>query len=318
MAFDEPCDGIGGAVRIRLRLAIGEYGSAATGKIRGGEARRKRQRRHGLALERGELLVDALGGLIVGALPTDRNQEGQLPECLCECLFGVEQQREMFGRGAAGVGHVHMRIGAIGDQRIGVFDHFGRHVGMKIETDDQRQVLADDPAHTRKNLAFAIVEMLGHHRAMQVEIDGVELARGGDAVGDDLRDALEGVFRHMRRRRRAAGHGRHQIPALRFGRFDEAGEADIDAAHDLQHVGAEGHRRPAAAMHERLVGRLGGSERIGFVQEAADGNAGHDAYSTQSGDGCQSGEAAVSPNATGRKFAKSHPRPGAASSSARV
>ena len=34
-----------------------------------------------------------------------------------------QQQREMLGGGAAGVGHVDMRIGAIGDQRVGMLDH---------------------------------------------------------------------------------------------------------------------------------------------------------------------------------------------------
>ncbi len=64
-----------------------------------------------------------LVGLVVGALPADQDQERQLPERLCEALFALQQQREMVGGGAAGVGHVDMRIGAVGDQRIGVLDH---------------------------------------------------------------------------------------------------------------------------------------------------------------------------------------------------
>ena len=73
-----------------------------------------------------------------------------------------------------GFGHVDMRIGAIGDQRVGMLDHLGRDIGVQVEADDQWQVLADHPAHASQNFAFAVVEMFGHHRAMQVEIDRVE------------------------------------------------------------------------------------------------------------------------------------------------
>ena len=73
----------------------------------------------------------------------------------------------------------------------------------------------------------------------------------------------------------AAGDRRHQLPAVGFGRLDEAGEPDIDVAHDLEHVGALRHRRPAAAMHEIGIGRLGRREGVGLVQEAANGDAGH-------------------------------------------
>ena len=97
----------------------------------------------------------------------------------------------MFGGGAAGVGHVDMRIGAIGDQRVGMLDHFRRDIGVQVEADHQRQVLADHLAHAREDFAFAVVEMLGDHRAVQIEIDGVERAGGCDAVDHHLDDALD-------------------------------------------------------------------------------------------------------------------------------
>ena len=79
----------------------------------------------------------------------------------------------------------------------------------------------------------------------------------------------------MRRGAGAAGDGRHQFPAIGFRRLDKAGEADIDVAHHLEHVGAMRHRRPAAAMHEIGIGRLGRREGVGLVQEAANGDTGH-------------------------------------------
>ncbi len=80
----------------------------------------------------------------------------------------------MFCSSAAGIGHVDMRVGAIGNQRIGMFDHFGRHIGVQVEADDQRQIRADHFAHAGENFAFAIVEVLGHHRAVQIEINRVQ------------------------------------------------------------------------------------------------------------------------------------------------
>ena len=187
----------------------------------------------------------------------------------------------MFCGGPAGVGHVDMGIGAVGDQRVGMLDHFRRHIGVQVEADDQRQFLADHLAHAAQNFAFAVVEMLGHHRAVQVEIDRIERAGIGDAVDHHLDDALERIPGDMGRGTGAAGDRRHQLPAIGFGGFDKAGEADIDLAHHLEDVGAVRHRRPAAAMDEIGIGRLRRREGIGLVQEAADGDTGHQEVSVE-------------------------------------
>src|SRR6187200_3252811 len=75
--------------------------------------------------------------------------------------------------GAPRVGHIDVGIGAVGDQRIGMFDHFRRDIGVEIEARHQRQILADHLAYAGEDFAFAVVEMLGDHRAMQVEIDAI-------------------------------------------------------------------------------------------------------------------------------------------------
>ena len=97
VADDDVHDGIGRGVGMRLGHAVGEHARSAIREIGGRKPRRKRQRRHRVVLQRRELLVDALGRLVVGALPADRNQERQLPERLGEFLPGAEQQRQMFG-----------------------------------------------------------------------------------------------------------------------------------------------------------------------------------------------------------------------------
>ncbi len=214
MAGDDGRDLVCRGVGIGLCPAIGKYGRTAIGEIRRRKTRRKRQRRHRVALQRRELLVNALGRLIVGALPADRNQERQLPERLCEFLLGAQQQREMSCGGAAGVSHIDVRIGAIGDQRVGMLDHFRCHIGMQVEADHERQVVADHLADTRDNFAFAVVEMLGHHRPVQIEINAIDRAGVPDAVDDDLGDALIRILGDVCRRARGTPDGRHQLPAL--------------------------------------------------------------------------------------------------------
>ena len=109
-----------------------------------------------------------------------------------------------------------------------MFHHLRRDVGVQVEARDQRNVVANDAAHARQDLAFAVVEMLGDHGAMQVEIDGIERAGGGDAVDHDRHDALKGVPGDMRRRACAAGNRRNEFPAVGFGTVHEAGKPDID------------------------------------------------------------------------------------------
>ncbi len=181
----------------------------------------------------------------------------------------------MFGAGAAGVGHVDMGIGAIGDQRVGMLDHFRRDVGMQVEADHQRNIVADHLSHAGEDFAFAVVVMLGHHRAVQVEIDRIELACRCKAVDHRLGDALEGVLGDMRTGRRRRKDRRDEVPTLGLGRLDETSEPHIDAPHVFQHAVAQLHARKPAAMDKGIIGRLGRRKRVGFVQEAADGDAGH-------------------------------------------
>ncbi len=279
MADDQIGDRIGGGIGIALRAAIGEHARPAIDEIGGGKARCKGQRRDSVALERGELRVDALGGLVVGALPADRDQERQLSERFRKPLPGFEQQREMARRGAAGRGHVDMRIGAVGDERICVVHHRGRHVGVQVEADDERQIGSDQLAHAGENFTFAVVEMFGDHGAVQVEIDSIEPTGAGDAVHHHLDDALEGILGDMRRGARAAGNRRHHLPAIGLRLRDKTCKSGIHVAHRLQNGGTLRHPGPAAAMHEVGIGGLGRREGVGLVQERANGDTGHQGVS---------------------------------------
>ena len=64
--------------------------------------------------------------------------------------------------------------------------------------------VADQRPDAPQQFPFPVLEMLGHRRAMQVEIDAVEMAGGRDILQQHRRDALEGVLGDMRRRGRRA------------------------------------------------------------------------------------------------------------------
>ena len=81
---------------------------------------------------------------------------------------------EMNGGSAARIRHVHMRIGAIGDEEIGHLDHSRRDIAVEIEARDEGNAGTENRSHPRQKLALAVVEMLGHHRPMEIEIDRVD------------------------------------------------------------------------------------------------------------------------------------------------
>ncbi|OIQ71875.1 hypothetical protein GALL_465060 [mine drainage metagenome] len=275
MTFDQSGKLVRRGIGIGLRLAIGEHARSAVIKIGRRKSRAERQRRHRLALQRRQFLVDAFGRLIAGALPADRNQERQLPERLCQFSLCALQQRDVARRGAASVGHIDMGIGAVGNERICILNHLGRDVGMQVEADHQRQVVSNHLAHAPQDFTFAVVEMLGHHGAVQIQIHSIDPAGILDAVHHHPGDTLIGVFRHMGRGTGGAEDCRHQFPASGFRLIDKAGQPDIDVAHGLEHVGPLRHRRPATAMHEIGIGSLRRRKGVGLVQEAANGDTGH-------------------------------------------
>ena len=88
--------------------------------------------------------------------------------------------------------HVGVGIGPVGDQRVRRGDHVRGDVGVKVEAGDEGN-RADGFADAREQRALAVFEMFADHRAMEIEIQGVEGARGGDVVEQHRDDALEGV-----------------------------------------------------------------------------------------------------------------------------
>ena len=148
-----------------------------------------------------------------------------------------------------------------------------RHVGVQVEARDDRHLRPDDAAHARENLAFAVVEMLGHHRAVQVEVDAVDgrpPARGARVISPTMRSNASLVTC-------AEGDAApHASPGVRWParvqRVERAGGRNVGAVEARRDRVAERQRRPAAALLERVIVRLRRREGVGLVLESADGN----------------------------------------------
>ncbi len=118
-------------------------------------------------------------------------------------------------------------------------DHRRRDVRVKVEARDERYVAADRGADAGEDFALAVIEMLGDHRAVKIEIDGIEGARGGNVFQHHRHDALEGVFRDMGRRRRRTPDERHERMRAGGG-VEETGDGHVHAG--------EGGDKPLAPL----------------------------------------------------------------------
>jgi hypothetical protein len=146
---------------------------------------------------------------------------------------------------------------------------------MQVEARHHRNVCTDCCAHATEDLAFAIVVLFGHHRAVQIEVDAVH--RPGRLKARDYlaHDSLEGIARDVRRRARRRPRRADQPMTERAQRFDRALRGDVGALHRGEDRVAELHAGPAAARLERRVIGKRRRESVGLVLEAADRNACH-------------------------------------------
>ena len=127
----------------------------------------------------------------------------------------------------------------------------------------------------RQQLAFAVVEMLGDHGAVQVEIHAVDWAERGEAREHVADDALEGIARDVRRGGRGAPHQPGGAMSERVQGADRARGRDVRARQPWRDLVARDERRPAASVLKRRVARLRRCEGVGFVLESTDGDQTH-------------------------------------------
>ena len=91
-----------------------------------------------------------------------------------------------------------MRIGLVGDKAVGQFDHFRRDVGVQVQTGHQRPLRPNQRPHAAQNLPFTILIAFGHHGAMQIQVNRLQVVQTFlQSRQNNAGDAFEGVIRHL-------------------------------------------------------------------------------------------------------------------------
>ena len=121
-----------------------------------------------------------------------------------------------------------MRVGAVAGDDRRVVDDRVVEVGVHVERHGDRRV-GIDRADAAQEFALAVLEALGHHRAVQVEHDAVETALS-DGVADDAGDVLEGGILDRAARRRAGGDRQDHLRPFALGEIEIGAEPRAGAA----------------------------------------------------------------------------------------
>jgi len=146
---------------------------------------------------------------------------------------------------------------------------------MEIEARDHRHVRAHRLPHPPQQLPVRIVEVLGDHGAVQVEVDGVEAAAAAEILEQHRRNPLERIARHRAGRLGGTPAERQQLVVQAARLVDETGHRQVDAADRVEERGAAGQAGPGIGRLEVGIRRRHLRERVRLVLDAAHRDPGH-------------------------------------------
>ena len=239
--------------------------------VRESESGRVGKDAHVASLQGLESPDDRSGRLGLRALGGDRRKKRDLAVRLETGPAPLQELKQVPRRPLPGHRPVDVRIGPIGDERIRESHHRIRDVGVIVEAGDDRHVGSDRRAHPPQQLALAILDVLGDHGAVKVEVNGVERFGCLEVVDQPSGDRLEGAPGDVAAwHRRAEQHGHQLVPAV-ASRFGKPGQRNVEAGNGVEHSRTpdEWRERPAALQEILKVG-LDRGEGVGFVLESSD------------------------------------------------
>jgi hypothetical protein len=254
--------------------AAGVHGGPAVRHVGGGKSGRQAHREQRQTFDSRDLVHQRLQGLDERGLGRERDQVVHLLE-LAHHRWTPQQVVEHARGPRATVGHVHVRVGAVGDQCRRLPCHLLRHVRVEVEAGDHGYPGADHRADPPQQFTVGIVDVPGHHGAVQVEIDGVDGALRAQVLEQQRRDALVGIAGDAPGRLRRTPAERQQFMVQRTRFLHEAGGGQVDAGHGLEHGRAARESRPRVRRLEIRVCRGNRRKRVRLVLEAADRDARH-------------------------------------------
>ncbi len=174
--------GFGGPLCGALRAAVGHHRGTRLGDVGEWESAGQPERRDLAVDQLGEAPVQPAGRLVQGAAPIERNEEIGTPQGLVPTGSAGDQCVQVVRSARSGQSHIHMRIGAVDVQRVRVRQHCGRDVGMQIQAGDHRHRRAHRRPHAAQNLPVPVLQVLAHHRPVQVQVYAVHRHRPCESV----------------------------------------------------------------------------------------------------------------------------------------
>ena len=169
----------------------------------------------------------------------------------------------------AGAGHVEVRVGAKDGERGGVRHDLCGEIRMQIEAHHERHLRADHVAHAAQHRAFRVLDVLGHHRPVQVEIDRIEVRDGCEIFAQHADDALVRIAGDVRTRLRGSPHERGQLVPGGPCDVHEPNDRNVHVHQRVKQRRATRQSGPPVVLLELLVPRQGGRESVGLVIESA-------------------------------------------------
>ena len=262
--------GIGGAVRGGGIVAVSDHRRAGGVDIGHGKAGRERERpqRRVRRLDLAKPRVKRAARFDKRALPYQRHQVVGLAKRLGRAR-AAKQPFHHGGRAPPGLGHVNVRIGAVGEQCVGHVHHAFRDIGVQVQAGEQRNVGPDTVADTRKQLALAILKMGAHHGTVQIEIDRVHRRGAVELIEHDRAHAFIGVLGDLGRGRRRTPREAFQPMPVRQRRVAVAGRRQVHALDRVEQRRAARQGGPAVGLLEGGEIRLHRRKGIGFVMKPA-------------------------------------------------
>jgi hypothetical protein len=220
------------------------------------------ERQHAvLAFHRRELVDEAAHRLARGVEYADHLAIERHHDRPGAALDGaVHESEEIVGA----LSHVDMRIFLEQDQHGGVAQGALADVAMQVELNAHRHIGANDLAHVREQVAFAVVVAFGHHGAVHGQQHGVD-RHGGFQIGNDLvAKGLVDLFYGFAGRLGEGAEALDHLPALGLG----ATAPDRKRRTEHRHILAVARLAIEAGLLEELMSGRDGGEGVGLGAQA--------------------------------------------------
>ncbi len=123
------------------------------------------------------------GDVLVAA---DERRDGDASRHWPDAL--VEDPEEQSRGPCTRLAHVHVRVREVHDARVGEAQHLVGQDAVEVERHDDRDVVAEDRPRLLEEVALGVHLAVGDHRAVEAEVDAVDLGVRANGVEELSRE----------------------------------------------------------------------------------------------------------------------------------